>query len=174
MTNSVPVGGSDAEPPIQPTTSGPSPLPDRGGNHVVAEHVLAAARPAGAHHQHLVPGHAEHVAEAQQHRQPKRDAAPIDGHSQKPTQATRISTLPIRIAWASLPRSIQRPSLTAENTGMMAKPVAMTPSQKHRQAELERPVGRGDPDDQDHRLQEHDMGNERIQQAVVDIALGRF
>ena len=37
--------------------------------------------------------------------------------------------MPIQIARASLPRSIQRPSVTAENTGMIAKPVAMMPSQ---------------------------------------------
>ena len=54
---------------------------------------------------------------------------PESGHSQNPAQAMRISTLPIQIARASLPRSIQRPSRTAENTGMMAKPVAIMPSQ---------------------------------------------
>jgi hypothetical protein len=51
------------------------------------------------------------------------------GHCQKPTQASRISAAPIQQALASLPRSIQRPTGRATNTGRMAKPVAMIPSQ---------------------------------------------
>ena len=51
------------------------------------------------------------------------------GQAQKPMQATKISAEPIQQAWASLPRSIQRPTCRAVKTGMMAKPVAMMPSQ---------------------------------------------
>ena len=51
------------------------------------------------------------------------------GHAQKPMQAMRTSAEPIQIARASLPRSIQRPTCSAVKTGMMAKPVAMMPSQ---------------------------------------------
>ncbi len=51
------------------------------------------------------------------------------GHAQKPMQATRTSAEPSQTALASLPRSIQRPTWSAVKAGMMAKPVAMMPSQ---------------------------------------------
>ncbi|OLB73039.1 MAG: hypothetical protein AUI16_18680 [Alphaproteobacteria bacterium 13_2_20CM_2_64_7] len=51
------------------------------------------------------------------------------GQAQKPIQATKTSAEPSQAARASLPRSIQRPTRRAVNTGMMAKPVAMMPSQ---------------------------------------------
>ena len=53
------------------------PLPDRGRHHVIPEHGLPAARAARADRQHLVAGHAEHVAEAQQHAESRADASPI-------------------------------------------------------------------------------------------------
>jgi len=51
------------------------------------------------------------------------------GHAQKPMQAMNTSAEPSQAARASLPRSIQRPTCRAVKTGIMAKPVAMMPSQ---------------------------------------------
>jgi hypothetical protein len=51
------------------------------------------------------------------------------GQAQKPMQAMNTSAEPSQIALASLPRSIQRPTCSAVKAGMMAKPVAMMPSQ---------------------------------------------
>jgi hypothetical protein len=44
-------------------------------------------------------------------------------------QAMNTSAEPSQAARASLPRSIQRPTCRAVKTGIMAKPVAMMPSQ---------------------------------------------
>jgi len=52
------------------------------------------------------------------------------GHAQNPMQAVNTSAEPSHAARASLPRSIQRPTCSAVKTGMMAKPVAMMPSQR--------------------------------------------
>src|SRR5262249_21307041 len=40
---------------------------------------------------------------------------------------------------------------------------------KHRQAKFDRPVGGRDVDDEDQRLQQHDMGEKRDEQAVIDV-----
>jgi len=75
---------------------------------------------------------------------------------------------------ASLPRSIQRPTRRAVNTGMMAKPVAMMPSQTTGRPSSNRPVGG--------RIRmmrisvwiSHHMGEERDEQAIVRCrSLGR-
>src|SRR5262249_49763975 len=41
----------------------------------------------------------------------------------------------------------------------------------NRKAKLERPVGGRDPDDEDQRLQQRHMGEERDEQAIIDVAL---
>jgi hypothetical protein len=51
------------------------------------------------------------------------------GQAQSPVHAMKTSPEPSQTARASLPRSIQRPTRSAVNTGIKAKPVAMMPSQ---------------------------------------------
>jgi hypothetical protein len=87
-------------------------------------------------------------------------------------QAVNTSAEPSQAARASLPRSIQRPTCRAVKTGIMAKPVAMMPSQMTGRP-IDGPVGRRDADDEDQRLDERDVGQERDDQPVIDIALGR-
>ena len=63
--NRKPVGGSVAAPPAQPTI-GSDRLADGARHHVVAEHPVEAARPAGPHAQHLLRRHQEQVSDAEQ------------------------------------------------------------------------------------------------------------
>ena len=94
------------------------------------------------------------------------------GHAQNPMQAMNTSAEPIQIALASLPRSIQRPTCSAVNTGMMAKPGSDDTEPEDREAEFERPVGGRDPDDQDQRLGQCHMSEKGDEQPVVDVAFG--
>ncbi len=55
-------------------------------------------------------------------------SGPVADQAQKPAADMSTSAAPIQAAWLSLPRSMKRPSDTAENTGNSAKPAEMTPS----------------------------------------------
>ena len=89
-------------------------------------------------------------------------------------QATRTSAEPSQIALASLPRSIQRPTWQRRKGRDDGEAGGDDAEPEHGKAELERPVGGRDPDDQDQRLGQRDVGEERDQQAIVDVVpLGR-
>ena len=117
--------GRAAEPSDQKRSE---PLADRGGDHVVAEHVLAIARAVRPHRQHLVPGHAEHVAEAEQDREPQqvhRRARPQPEADAGEQDQRRADPAGLGVVAAVDPTAERR----AVKTGMMAKPAAMMPSQ---------------------------------------------
>ena len=72
-----------------------------------------------------------------------------------------------RIALASLPRSIQGTTGSAVKAGTMAKAGGDDAEPDDGKAELDRPVGGRDPDDQDQRLGQRHVGQERDQQTMV-------
>ena len=146
----------------------PRPLADRGRHHVIAEHALAAARAAGADCQHLVAGHAEHVAEAEQHAVademhrrarpgPEADAGDEDERRAEPDRPGVVAAIDPA---PDLQRGERRDD--GEAGGDDAEP-------DQGKAELQGPVGGGDPQHQDQRLGQHHVGEERGEQAEVDV-----
>jgi hypothetical protein len=116
-------------------------------------------------------GHAEHVAEAQQHAEPeqvqgrsrprpKADAGQEDQGGAGPGRLGVVA--PIDPA-ADLQRREYRDD--GEAGGNDAEP-------EHGQAELDRAIRGGDPDDQDQRLGQRHVDEERNQQAVIEVAPG--
>ena len=120
-------------------------LPNGDGDHVIAEHMFAADRPRAAHRDHLVCGHAEHLAKAQQHRkcqqaecrrwpQPKTGAGQQHQECAAPCRNAVMAT----VNEPADPHSQRRPESTSE------KPAAITPIQTYRKIKLDGPIGRRD------------------------------
>ena len=167
MANSRPVGGSAAAPPSRAES-----LSNRGGHHVVPERGFPAALASGARRQHLMAGHAEHVAEAQEHGKaeemhrgprpsPKADAG---GEHERRAQQGRS-----RIVAAIDPA----PDLQGRKDRDNCKAGGDDTEPDDWKAEFDGPVGRRYSDDEGQRLDERDVSQERNQQPVIDIALGK-
>ena len=147
------------------------PLPDRGGDHVVAERGFAAAGAARAHRQHLMAGHAEHVTETEQHGKaeemhgrlrprPEPDAGDEHQCRADPDRSGIIAAVDPA---SDLQRREHRDD---------GKPGSDDTEPEDREAEFERPVGGRDPDDQDQRLGQCHMSEKGDEQPVVDVAFG--
>ncbi len=149
----------------------PEPLADRRGNHVVTKRGLPAAPAARANRQHLVAGHAEHVAEPQQHAEaeqvhgrlrpgPEADAGHEHEDGANPRRAGVVAAVDPA---PDLQRRENRDD--GEAGGDDAEPEDGEPK-------LDRPVGRRDPDDEDQRLRQRDVHQEGKEQAIVEVAPG--
>jgi hypothetical protein len=148
---------------------GPKSLADRGGDHVIAERGFPAAPATRPYRQHLMAGHAEHVAEAQKHAEaeqvqggsrpsPKADAGDEDEQRAGPRRLGVVAA----IDPAANPQRREHRD-DGEAGGDDAEP-------EHGKAQFDRTVRGGDADDEDQRLRQCDVDEERNEQAIVEVA----
>ena len=150
---------------------GAEPLPDRIGDHVVADVALERARRRIGGAQDLLADDQHQVAEAEQRgedqqpgqRRPHRKAAAGDAQQAGADRRRCGSRCPVDVA-ADLDRQQQRQD--RDGGGDDAEP-------DHRQAELDRAIARGHAHDGDHRLLEHRRGHQGEDEAIVHRRVGR-
>ncbi len=82
-----------------------------------------------------------------------------------------IRNAPPQADTASCPRSMNRPTHTAANTGISEKPPAISADPEHRQVEFDGPVGRGDAGQRNDRIDGHRVCHQRHEQADVQVML---
>ena len=151
--------------------NGPKSLADRDRHHEMAKSNVSPSSVGAAHGQHLLRRHQEHVPGPQQHGEaeqmrdrqrpcPKAEGGEQHQRAADPGGAGIVAAVDVA---ADLHGDEDRHQRKAR--GDHAKP-------DHRQAEFDRTVGHGDPQNPDDGVSNHHVGEQRRQQLPVDIAGG--